>query len=253
MATLPCVNPGQRAHHSKAEVFYRAPYDYMPSLYWRVSGEVPKVEASGDVGSGMGLTVHYDPDTARALYPELAQHRFHADACAEPTLTIGAKGAWLHAPIMVAPGVALRRQFTISEGEDNPIEAAELCVWIGADTDVDALRLTMGGHELPCIGAREHRGCHRAAIFVIDPTLLTPGTHEWCLTHSCAGGAELVVYPDVVEPYLPSTSEPSLRVPATAVVTDRVVDPAPLPAAVGTCIAPRERTLGAAQAVGHRS
>ena len=227
VATWPCLNPGQRAHHAKAQAFYRAPYDYMPSLHWRLGGEVPSVGMTGDVAKGYGLSVHYDPATARALYPELVQYRFHADACTKPTLTIGNKGSWLHTVLTGASGVTLRRRLYVSGSPDNPIIAAEMRVWITEKTDIHALTLRLGGVTLACLGRREQRGCHWAAVFRVDPALLTQGWHEFRLTISGPTGTELVLFPDVVEPYVPPIDCAGIIIPANAVHTDSGIEPAP--------------------------
>lgn len=230
----PSCSESQRAHHCKGEVFYRAPYDYSAALSWRLGGDLPAASGEGDVHGGIGLSVHYDPATAEALYPGHAPHRFHADACAAPTITVGAKGGWLHAPIELTRGQTLRRRFFVSECADNPIELAELRVWCAPEADPDLLRARWNGVELPPAERVAQRGVHHALRVSLPTGQLTPGWHELSLQVASANARlPLLCFPDPVEEAEAGVIDhPGITIDPAQIATDPVVDPAPVHADV---------------------
>lgn len=210
------ASPGQLAHHAKAEVFYRAPYDVSSSRHWRFGAgcPVPASGGDGDAAWGYGVTVHHDPATAEALYPGQEGRLFPGDAGTEPWLTVGAKGGWLHAPVPLAGGLALRRRFFVGACADNPLQAGELLAW--CEGDGAGLRATLDGAPLAALGVRPHRHLHRAAAFAVPAAALTPGWHEAVV----AGAGAVIAFPDPLEPDEPAASAAGVRIDPAGVRTD---------------------------------
>ncbi len=221
----PHCSPSQKRAYSLDEVHYRAPYDYSESLWWRFGNriELPGVSASGDCAQGIGYSVHYDPATAAALYPEESLHVFHADADAEPWLTLGAKGGWLHVPKSLGGRLRVRRRFYLSDCGDNPVQAGELRVWC-LEGDGEGLELTFDGQTLALRGCEVQRYMHQAAVFEVPPELLTPGWHDVIVS----GKGTVMLFPDLVSPSEGSADQESVTIDAQQVLTDPVHRPAAL-------------------------
>jgi hypothetical protein len=230
----PCTSAGQKAHHSQGEVFYRSAYDYSPNLAWRFGGEHAMIEGTeGDVESGIGLGIHYDPSTASGLYPGYSEYRFHADDCELPTLTIGYKNAWLHAPAGLEGDLVLRRRLYVDDTPDNPITAAELCTWCPADLNPEAIEVKLNGTLLETGHLRAHRGCHTALISAVPAEQLQAGWNEILLQAKPGKKAEIMLYPDVMTSYESPASQ-KVELDSRRIKTDPVVQPVPKSMPVGS-------------------
>ena len=220
LAHWPHVTQEQYDQHKRDEVFYRSPYEYGATLWWRFGGgDIPQdaiKDAEGDAARGIGISVHYDPATASALYPDQNEYIFHADAAEQPWLTIGAKNSWFHAYVDLDAETKIRRQVYCSESGDNPIIAAELCVW--CDGDGSSIEVLFDGIAVPFVEMRSYRGVHQVAVFAVDPTLLTAGWHDVVVS-----GGRVGCFPDIVEGHEAGCSSEAVRITPDMVQTDPVV------------------------------
>ena len=197
----PNLSARQKNAYKGKEPFYRSPFSMSAALSWRGSGFAGAWPGHGDVAGGGGLCAAYNPATAKAIYPNAAQHRIPGLAQdGTPCLILKEKQGWIRIPVKLAGDEALRSVYYLSACDDNPIQRATARIWVGDDTPAEALEVHVDGNIVRGLYPVTARFVHPALEIELPAHALTPGEHEIVLRGRGSEGASVVLYPDLIEP-----------------------------------------------------
>lgn len=224
------LGPRQKEALGGPVAFDRSPYQWDQALFGHFgSGHlVPAAGARDDVVKGLGLSVGYDPSTARMLYPGQREYEFACPAgpSGGPVITLNPKQAWLHLPVTLHGSAAVRATCTIQIDEANPVCAATAVIQVGRTAQPEQVRVTWNGIVLQHGRRKDAPGFLPTCEFIVPLSGIRNGTNEVIVTaadHHTP--VDVLFFPDIRTGYIPCTQQVASHPSTADVGTDPIPDP----------------------------